>query len=435
MSTNQPHQEPGGSASPPADGAERQRAFVILFCSLLVIGVGNTSLFSLVPPMAREIGIPDALAGAIFSLSALFWVFASPFWGRLSDRIGRKPVITAGLTAYAVSMAGLALAAQAGLSGWVGWGAAFVLLALARAIFGMFGSATGPAAQAYVADYTHPSERMAEIAALTSAFALGSAAGPALMAMLAAELGLVLPIALTALTAGIAALAVTRFLPAHVPREGEPALDRPVETRRISSLKLAADPRLTGFLIYAVGMSTVTGALAQTYGFFTMDRLDVAGAKAAELAATGYMTGALALLAAQLGLLPRLRMSPRGLMILGALLLAAGVAVQAAASSHGALLASQMLQGLGFGLARPGFSSGASLAVERDVQGAAAGLVVACNGAGFIVAPLIGGVLYQSVHPLATLGVVGVLCVALAVFAWRSRRLRVSGQIQTDVEM
>jgi MFS family permease len=123
-------------------------------------------------------------------------------------------------------------------------------------------------------------------------------------------------------------------------------------------------------------------------------------------------------------------------MIVGALLLAAGVFVQALADSLGALLAAQMLQGLGFGLARPGFTGGASLAVRAEEQGAAAGLVVSCNGAGFIVAPLIGGYLYGAVSPLATLAVVATVCLGLAAFAWRSRRLRVNGRpTAPDVEM
>ena len=81
----------------------------------------------------------------------------------------------------------------------------------------------------------------------------------------------------------------------------------------------------------------------------------------------------------------------------GAGLLALGVGVQIVAPSLGALLVSQAVQGLGAGLARPGFTGGASVAVRPDEQGAAAGLVVAVNGAGFVFSPLVGGVVYERV--------------------------------------
>ncbi len=60
----------------------------------------------------------------------------------------------------------------------------FVLLITARTLFGVFGSATNPAAQAYVADRTSREERMDEIATLTSGFTLGQMAGPAAAAAL-----------------------------------------------------------------------------------------------------------------------------------------------------------------------------------------------------------------------------------------------------------
>lgn len=187
---------------------------------------------------------------------------------------------------------------------------------------------------------------------------------------------------------------------------------------------MAADPRLAPFLIYGLGVSIVTGTIQQTYTLYLMDELGVRGEAAAEQASAGFMVGALALLATQMALIPRLKMKSRGLMAWGAALVCGGVLVQMLATSLGGLIVSQFLQGIGFGLARPGFAGGASMAVTPREQGAAAGLVVAVNGAGFVISPVTGGVAYDFLHPLAPLVISLAILAGMVAFALRSRRLR-----------
>ena len=80
------------------------------------------------------------------------------------------------------------------LMGWIDdWVVIFVLMLVARTLFGVFGSATNPAAQAYVADRTSRDERMNELSTLTSGFTLGQMAGPAAAAVLITAGALVLP--------------------------------------------------------------------------------------------------------------------------------------------------------------------------------------------------------------------------------------------------
>lgn len=408
---------------------EGRPAFRLLFAALLVVGVGNSLLFPVLPPLAREIGIPDWATGWVFSLSALIWVFSSPYWGRASDRIGRRPIIAMGLGAYAISMAAFALIALIGLTFEVSWIPVFLGLVMARSIFGLFGSASSPAAQAYVADHTEGKARLDEMAALISAFALGSAMGPA-AGILAAALGPVALIALVALMAACSAFAVWRLLP-EPPRQGD--LFAPSEPAFAGSLALARDPRVAAYLIYGLGLSIATGTLAQTFGFYTIDQLELTGMRGVQFSAAGFMVGALASLLAQLAILPRLTLGTRQLMVAGGLLVAAGVAAQILADNLPLLLIAQLLQGLGFGLARAGFASGASLSVKPEEQGAAAGLVVAANGAGFVVSPMTGPMLYSAAsHAFGPIGRTAplwamlALLLAMALFAWRSRRLKAS---------
>jgi len=408
------HQGEGGRAPAP-----RPRQFYLLFICMLVIGGGNSMLLAVAPPLVRQLNLPDSSVGWIFSLSALLWVFASPYWGRASDRAGRKPIAALGLGAYSVSMAAFGAMVLLGLAGALSGLGLFVALMLTRAIFGAFGSASSPAAQAYIADRTTVFERTEQLAGLTAAFALGQAFGPAMAAALAAWLGLVFPIMLIAALAAAAAFAIWRFLPENTPPRSAPRRGEWGE-----SLALIGDRRISAYLLYGFALSLVAGITVQVFGLFTMDRLNAPGAHGAELTAAGFMVNALALLATQMAILPRLKLGPRALMAWGAGLLAFGIGIQILAPTLGALLVAQAVQGLGFGLARPGFTGGASIAVTPQEQGAAAGLVVAVNGAGFVFSPLLGGVVYERIGMNAPLIITLAILIAMCAFALTSRRLR-----------
>src|SRR5262249_18278119 len=154
-----------------------------------------------------------------------------------------------------------------------------------------FGSASSPAAQAYVADRTTPAQRTEQLAQLTAALALGQTAGPAFTPAAAARTRLVAPLWGVAGLAVAASLAILRFLPEH---ERPQAVPR--QERALDSLAFARDRRIAGYLIFGFGLSTVTGTLQQIFSLFVMDRLHVVGAQGAELSALGFMVAALTLL-------------------------------------------------------------------------------------------------------------------------------------------
>jgi MFS family permease len=91
-----------------------------------------------------------------------------------------------------------------------------------------------------------------------------------------------------------------------------------------------------------------------------------------------------------------------------------------------------MMSGLGFGMARPGFTSGASLAVAPHEQGAVAGLLNAAGAAGFIFGPLIGWLYEFSPRVPYMFGVIAMLLLLAAQFI--SRVLRDAGKLPTDAD-
>jgi len=73
------------------------RQFNLLVVGLLTVAVGQSFIFAILPPLGREVNLSVVQINFMIACSALVFSVASPSWGRLSDRVGRKPVIVAGL--------------------------------------------------------------------------------------------------------------------------------------------------------------------------------------------------------------------------------------------------------------------------------------------------------------------------------------------------
>src|SRR6478735_4581494 len=129
-------------------------AFAIVFGVQVITATGNTGMQSVLPAIGRESHIPDAMVAAIFSLSALLWAIGSPIWARQSDIHGRKPLIMLGLAGFVVSLVCCGFVVAAGVRHLAAPMLIFALFLIARALFGLFGSAANPASQAYLAERT-----------------------------------------------------------------------------------------------------------------------------------------------------------------------------------------------------------------------------------------------------------------------------------------
>jgi MFS family permease len=396
------------------DDKAKGRAFAILFAVLLSSAAGNTALQTVLPAIGREVGIPDVLISSIFSLSALAWGVMSPVWARMSDKRGRKPMVILGMAGFAVSMLGFGFFILMGLKGLMVPLAVFAGAALSRAIFGLVGSASNPAAQAYVADRTAPADRTNALATMASASGLGTILGPAVAPFLVFPLlTLSGPMFAFAVIAGVVLILVMRGLPESVDeipdRVGE-GKDKPRARVRWN------DRRIMPFIVYGFLLASAQTVNQQTLGFMVIDKLHISPAKAAAFAGVAMMAGAVASLLAQWGLIRMLRLTPRQLLWLGASCAAIGNLIVAFSPDYHTLVVGFALCSLGYGFARPGFTAGASLSVGHEEQGAVAGAISAINGASVIIAPVLGVALYKWAHPSPYLMNVAVL-VGLVAYA------------------
>ena len=414
----------------------RDRTFILLFLIMLVIAAGNTALQSVLPALGRLLGVPDSAVAAAFSVSALLWVLAAPFWANRSDRSGRRTMVLLGIWGFTVSLFLCGLFLMMGINGWVAPVTAFLLFIGARLIYGTFGAAAPPAVQAMVAAATTREERTRALTLLGSAFGLGTILGPAFAPYLVLgslgglEVGLAGPAFIFALVGIAIAIATTRMLGESLPSaESRGAASAyPSIGGQSSGASITAataerservgffDPRVRLWMIIGLVMGHAQAMTGQAVGFLIIDRLAVPPMEALQPTGIVLMMGAGAALLAQWGIIPILNLKPRQLVLWGMALGAAGCIATGTAQSLYGIATGFALASLGFGFLRPGFTAGSSLAVGPGGQGSVAGKVTSVNGAAFVLGPSIGVGMYEVWRPLPYL-TAGALLMLLFVYA------------------
>lgn len=421
--------------APPPTGAIPPGRMALLFTVMLVTAAGNTAMQSVMPSIGTALQVDDVWISLAYSWSALLWVVCAPFWARRSDKRGRKAMMALGLVGFIVSMLLCGLALYAGLSGWLTAVWALIAFAAARSLYGGFGSAAPPAVQAYVASRTPRAQRTQALSLIASSFGLGTVIGPALAPLMVLPFlgfGLTGPFICFA-AIGLGALIVLRWrLPNDEPQyaargqavaySGAPSdpqgglePEEAGEPPRLSWL----DPRLRPWVFAGFFGGHAQAMVLGISGFLVLDRLGLRDTPAEGAGPVGLvlMSGAIATLLAQWGLIPRFDLGPRAATLWGIVTAALGTVVLAVASDLHAIALGYAIASLGFGLFRPGTTAGTSLAVTRAEQGQASGIVASLAGASYIYAPALGVWLYGRSEWLG-FGLIVALCLVVLVHGW-----------------
>jgi DHA1 family tetracycline resistance protein-like MFS transporter len=356
--------------------------------------VGFGMIFPILPIYAKRFHVSSATAtGLVAAFSAASFIF-SPIWGRVSDRVGRKPLLLLSLTGTAVG------SLLTGLAGGI------VLLYVARIIDGASGASVS-VAQAAVSDVASPEQRPRLFGLLGAAFGIGFVAGPALGA-LAAVWGPRVPFYVAAALAGANALVAIRRLPeTHHP--GDAVIER---RRRLALTGVARSNGAVQLIGVAFFALLSFSAFEATFALFGQRRLgfDI-GSSAAVFAVIG-----LVIVATQGALVhPAVtRLGEIGTLRAGLLADAAGLLVLAFVQSWLVLVPALLALTVGQGLVQTTMSSTLAGRADPRRRGELLGAQQSAGGLARVLGPLLGGFLFEQVGPGAPyIAGAGVMAVAL----------------------
>jgi DHA1 family tetracycline resistance protein-like MFS transporter len=374
--------------------------FGTIWTSVAIDLVGFGIVFPILPLYARRFHVSSATAtGLVAAFSAASFLF-SPLWGRVSDRVGRKPIL---LLSLAGTAAGSLLT---GLAGGI------VVLYIARIIDGISGASIS-VAQAAVSDVASAQQRPRLFGLLGAAFGIGFVAGPALGA-LAAVVGPRVPFYLAAAVAGINAVIAARRLPeTHHPAKEEAA---PRGVRNWNPLAALAGAQGASQLISVAFFTLLSfSAFEATFSLFGHSRLgfDV-GSSAGVFAVIG-----LVIVVVQGGLVHPvvLRLGEMGTLRAGLLAEVAGLLGLAFVHSWGALVPALLALTVGQGLVQTTMSSALAGRAPPQRRGAVLGAQQSAGGLARVLGPILGGILFERIGPgspyVAGAAVVGVCLLLL----------------------
>jgi MFS family permease len=371
-------------------------AFLVMLC----FGV----LFPVLADFTQALGLSKLQFGLIMATYPAVGVIASPFWGRFSDRRGRRPAIVLGLVGLGLSFI------------WFGMGSSFAELVAARALGGVLASASLPAAFAFASDVSSSEQRSAAMGMIGGAIGLGISLGPLLGGELL-SLGLRVPYFASA---GIA-LAGALVVALRMPESLTPAVrEAQLEHRRWLGERGLTRGRIAGvlvpFLTASFLLTAARLAVDVTLRFLVGDRLGSGAAAAGRL--MGGM-GLVIVLVQGGAIRPLVRhYGDRSLFLGGSALMAAGLLSVGLVSSWPGVIAAGLAVAIGFALHTPTLTALLSRAAE-GVQGEAQGLNSSAQSGARVVGPPAFAYLYDHAQ-WATYALGAVLALAAIAVGWRA---------------
>ncbi|WLR55191.1 MFS transporter [Mesobacillus subterraneus] len=384
---------------------DTKKALPILFLVMFLVMVGFGIIIPVIPFYAEEIGATPTQLGLLMAVYSLMQFLFAPMWGRISDKIGRKPVIMIGILGLSLSFFLMALSTEL-------W-----MLFAARIIGGFLSSANMPTVIAYVADITSEEDRSKGMGIIGASVGLGFIFGPAIGGVFS-QSSLSTPFYLAGATSLVTFLFVTFVL-----KESLSAEQRSSQEKEKNSLLKALNGPLSMLFLLQLFVSLSLAGLEATFAYFAAEK---AGLGSVEL---GYIFMIMGLAGAivQGGLVGRLtKKLGEGMVIqLGIIISAAGFGLILLTEGFGTAALFLTIFGIGNGLIRPSVSS---LLTKKSTtgHGGTTGLLSSFDSLGRIIGPPLGGWLFSIAIGMPYISGIVLSMVALILYQFYQTRTKTS---------
>jgi DHA1 family tetracycline resistance protein-like MFS transporter len=355
--------------------------FLIVFIDLVGFGI----IIPLLPFYAEHFEATPVVVGLVMATYSATQLVAAPAWGRLSDRVGRRPVLLATLMGAALCYL------------WLGFVDSLWMLFAARAVGGLMAGNIATAF-AYIADITSPENRARGMGVVGAGFGLGFIAGPAIGGLLAGadpvNADFQSP-ALAAAAASALAFALAVFvLPESLAAERRADLARRSPAERRTLFREALARPQVGLLIALSFLAVfVFAGMEATFAMWSRRQFGWGPEQ------NGYLFAFVGLLAASIqgGLVGRLakRFGEARLIVAGGAALAVGLALIPLSGTVPALLGAMVVAGVGFSLISPALSSLISLKAGDGAIGGVMGVSRSATTLARVVGPAWAGLLFS----------------------------------------
>jgi len=383
--------------------------------------MGQSVYWQTMPLIGRELGFSVKLITSLVSFSALMFLMFTPYWGKLSDKKGRKFVLLIGLIGYIASTLLFCWVAYLGLLGFFTFTALIFFILVARVINSALGAGMRPATGATVADITTEENRSAGMGQFGAANNIGTILGPVLVSFIAFLIantnifpsslepyGRLIPLLFMSFLMLMALVFVYFYLPESFVKQQSNNTGQGFNFDKTNLMLIS-----TGVLIFssfAIIQSITAFYLQDTFSLsilLTQQSLGIA---------LGFM--ALTSIVAQLTIVQKLKIAPIKLVQWSTPFFLLGTLIIIYASSFNIYVFGMSIIGLGMGLGTPGYTAAASLNSDSESQGAAVGLAMVAPGLGFSIGPFLGGFLYESSPSLPFLAILPIFFLVFLIASY-----------------
>lgn len=379
----------------PTDTARHPLTLFALFMTVAIGAIGFGMAIPLLPSYARAFQIDAWQVGLIFALFSVGQAIGEAVWGRLSDKIGRKPVLLMTLGLGVIGYIGMAYAPT------------YTTCLIARLVCGIAAGSTG-VVQALIIDMTPREKLTGRLAIISACASIGFVVGPAVGGLLAVPSDGLAGFRLCFLLSAAFSLVSFVIIAAAVPHQRKAAVDKTAESDAPFRLSRAA----LCLILVGVGVMAAFAGVESVFGLWTEKLFEWTPRELGLAFATAGCAGA----GVQMLVTARAvrRFGDRNVLVFGLCMTALALLGQAAPLSGGMMTGLIALASLGLALSMPTAASLLSKEAAPGQAGRLMGANMAAAATSRILGPLIAGALYAFVAPQVPF-LMGALMVGISV--------------------